>query len=453
MSKFADLFRANTGTGIAALAVAAVMVGGLLYLAGVFGGKDAALPDQATLAGLVAPEPAAQPATDVTPEVTPEPEQTSPEPAPNVIATAPRFDVVRVEPDGATLIAGVALPDTDVVIFMDEVEIGRARADSSGSFVSFLSIPSGTDARVLSLASHGSGEVLVSEDQVILAPSPTLPEPQTQIAALQPSTEAQQETESAMVESTPDSTAAQSVEPTEPEPAQEAMAPAAPETPTTASITPQVQAPLETTGAESSDAVSVPAEPAPEAAEPVTPGAGVTVLHATAEGVEVLQPATVATPELMSSVALDTISYSDAGDVQLSGRAPTSGTVQVYLDNAPVAALPVDETGRWRGDLPEVDTGVYTLRIDQVDARGIVTSRVETPFKREEPEVLSAALAVQGSDATVQAVTVQAGSTLWAIARARYGDGLLYVRVFEANRDSIRDPDLIYPGQVFALPE
>lgn len=49
-------------------------------------------------------------------------------------------------------------------------------------------------------------------------------------------------------------------------------------------------------------------------------------------------------------------------------------------------------------------------------------------------------------------VTVQPGFTLWAIAKGQYGDGLLYVQVFEANRERIRDPDLIYPGQVFTLP-
>jgi nucleoid-associated protein YgaU len=48
---------------------------------------------------------------------------------------------------------------------------------------------------------------------------------------------------------------------------------------------------------------------------------------------------------------------------------------------------------------------------------------------------------------------VQPGFTLWAIARDRFGAGDQYVRVYEANRDLIRDPDLIYPGQVFALPE
>ncbi|MGB3280399.1 MAG: LysM peptidoglycan-binding domain-containing protein [Pseudorhodobacter sp.] len=50
-------------------------------------------------------------------------------------------------------------------------------------------------------------------------------------------------------------------------------------------------------------------------------------------------------------------------------------------------------------------------------------------------------------------VTVQPGFTLWAIARDRFGDGIMYVQVYEANKDRIRDPDLIYPGQVFALPD
>jgi nucleoid-associated protein YgaU len=50
-------------------------------------------------------------------------------------------------------------------------------------------------------------------------------------------------------------------------------------------------------------------------------------------------------------------------------------------------------------------------------------------------------------------VTVQPGSTLWAIARDKYGDGVMYVRVYEANKERIRNPDLIYPGQVFVVPE
>ena len=50
-------------------------------------------------------------------------------------------------------------------------------------------------------------------------------------------------------------------------------------------------------------------------------------------------------------------------------------------------------------------------------------------------------------------VTVQPGYTLWGIAKENFGQGILYVQVFEANRDKIRDPGLIYPGQVFTIPK
>lgn len=150
--------------------------------------------------------------------------------------------------------------------------------------------------------------------------------------------------------------------------------------------------------------------------------------------------------ERADSVALDAITYSNAGEVRLFGRG-LGGVAHVYLDNRPVAQAAVDAQGQWQGALPDVETGVYTLRVDEVDAQGNVTSRVETPFKREDRAALRA-----GTDPAA-AVTVQPGSTLWAISRSRYGEGVHYVRIFEANKDRIRDPDLIYPGQVFDIPD
>lgn len=49
--------------------------------------------------------------------------------------------------------------------------------------------------------------------------------------------------------------------------------------------------------------------------------------------------------------------------------------------------------------------------------------------------------------------TVVQGGCLWNIAKARYGSGIDYIKIYEANRDVIGDnPDLIYPGTVFVLP-
>jgi len=48
--------------------------------------------------------------------------------------------------------------------------------------------------------------------------------------------------------------------------------------------------------------------------------------------------------------------------------------------------------------------------------------------------------------------TVVAGDSLSKIAKKFYGDGNLWKRIFEANRDIIKNPDLIYPGQTLKIP-
>ncbi|WP_282076376.1 LysM peptidoglycan-binding domain-containing protein [Epibacterium ulvae] len=220
----------------------------------------------------------------------------------------------------------------------------------------------------------------------------------------------------------------------------------------TAALPEATQPTVQTTAPEQVTSAQIAEIPAPS----VQDSPAIAVLRASPEGIEVVQPAAPAVPELVGKVALDTISYSDAGDVQLAGRARPKALVRVYVDNTVVAEVQTAEDGRWSGDLAEVDAGIFTLRLDEIDpVIGTVTSRLETPFKREAREDLAENAAQNASDNTalVRAVTVQEGDTLWAISQERYGNGVLYVRVFEANQKDIRDPDLIYPGQIFTLPE
>lgn len=62
--------------------------------------------------------------------------------------------------------------------------------------------------------------------------------------------------------------------------------------------------------------------------------------------------------------------------------------------------------------------------------------------------------ASEGSRAAAAVYTVRPGDCLWRIAARSegYGDGRLWKRIHEANRDRIRDPDLIYPGQEIRIP-
>ncbi len=206
--------------------------------------------------------------------------------------------------------------------------------------------------------------------------------------------------------------------------------------------------------AETAPLPASPAEPAP-----TPPPAPPRVMIASSEGITVVQGGGRGLA-VQQSVSLDAITYDAAGEVQLSGRGggDEGGAVRVYLDNRPILTTEIAEDGQWRTSLPEVESGVYTLRVDQLRQDGTVASRIETPFQREDAEQLAsvaAEVAASGADSSgpVRAITVQPDMTLWQIATDTYGEGNLYVRVFEANRDVIRDPDLIYPGQVFTLPE
>ncbi len=174
------------------------------------------------------------------------------------------------------------------------------------------------------------------------------------------------------------------------------------------------------------------------------------VVIANSDGVKVVQSGA---DEADDDLVVDTISYDAAGDVELAGRGQPSGIVRIYLDNMPVSTAAMDATGQWNTALSEIDAGIYTLRVDEMDQSGKVSSRLETPFKRESLIELAAYMKFVDDPARINIVTVQPGNTLWAIARKRYGRGILYVRVFEKNKDKIRDPNLIYPGQIFSLPD
>jgi len=143
-------------------------------------------------------------------------------------------------------------------------------------------------------------------------------------------------------------------------------------------------------------------------------------------------------------LTIDTIDYDEHGNLALSGRAKPHTTVQIYINNQPVGTARSDDRGRWALSLGDkVAPGVYTLRADQVEETGKVVARVETPFSRAAP-----------SEVKLEPgqVIVQPGNSLWRIAHRAYGEGTRFTTIFSANRDRIRDPDLIYPGQIFTLP-
>jgi nucleoid-associated protein YgaU len=57
------------------------------------------------------------------------------------------------------------------------------------------------------------------------------------------------------------------------------------------------------------------------------------------------------------------------------------------------------------------------------------------------------------AESEAQVHEVRPGETLWAIAKITVGDPTLWPALYLANRDQIKDPALVYPGQQLAIPE
>lgn len=447
--------------------------------------------------GAVAPEPSVEPETETataTPVVV-EPVLDAIEPASDAepltdtpvetvqVTLAPAFQISRVDPDGIVVVSGLAQAGTDVAILISGQEAERVTADRSGQFTAILQVAPSDQPRAMTLLADPDGDavqsaqthlispfgmappavpaavpVVVAEAEVTPEPSPSVTAnvAETHVAPIsEPEVTEPAEQSPEPVPSSSDAEQAVAQAPVvAPAPIDPVVVQVPEPTSTPAIPEPNVQPDVQVAMAEviAPDVQTIP-EPV-VAPEPVLAPTAPSILVADAEGVRVLQPAS-APPDVMSTVALDTITYDPEGAVSIAGRAMSDGSIRVYLDNAPIIESVIGEDGQWRSALPQVDTGVYTLRVDEVAADGTVISRIETPFLREEPETVAQAMADQVDQDNFQVAvkTVQPGNTLWAIAQDQYGDGVMYVHVFDANRDLIRDPDLIYPGQIFRLPE
>jgi len=151
--------------------------------------------------------------------------------------------------------------------------------------------------------------------------------------------------------------------------------------------------------------------------------------------------ARAATP---ARLGVDAVDYDEHGEVRFAGTAEAGATLRLYVNNQPIGDATADALGRWTL-APEapISAGDHTLRLDQVGAGGRVANRVELPFHRQ---------AKAAADDTGR-VVVQPGQSLWQIARQAYGQGTRFTVIYAANKDTIRDPRLIYPGQTFTLPD
>lgn len=358
----------------------------------------------------------------------------------------PSFDTVRVEPTGDALIAGRAAPGAEVVVKFNGVAVGTAVANEDGAFVVTPDKPLPTGPGALSIESRSNEVVIASADSVavdVKAGAVDTP----MVAVLKPD----QPTQVVQVPAKPALPPSKTVNLDTVDYDQTGnivfggRGPAGSKvqlyvdnnaygladindkgTWSFAGLSPLTVGPhaLRADEIGSDGAVKSriempfyreePAKVATAPAAPAVPEAPKPVEVATAQEI----PAPATTPE---------VAEAPAPEAPAAAEAPPAAEAPAAAAEAPAAAAPVEAT-------PAVEPAT--------DEPAVVAAQVPAAA---DPAAEAAARPTQ--------IIIQPGNNLWKLSRQIYGRGIMYTVIYEANKDQIRRPELIYPGQVFLTPE
>ncbi len=244
---------------------------------------------------------------------------------------------------------------------------------------------------------------------------------------------------------------------------------------------------VETRATTAAPAVSPPASGARDEGS-----AALATAQVEANAVSVAPAVSPRSPDTDESVPVfDIARIERTGDAVIAGRAAPGAIVELLRNGERHDRAVADQSGQFILVPPRLPPGNYelTLRsrqpdgkqatskqnvvvaVDEVESRsGAVRSRAEVPFNVPETVMTNRSVLDQavgssqahplsdgGSTSAVvvpksATTVVSRGDSLWRISRVTYGAGMRYAVVYKANRHQIRNPNRIYPGQIFVLP-
>ena len=322
-------------------------------------------------------------------------------------AAVPSFDIVRVESSGAAVIAGVAMPGWMVEVLDAGKPIARTKANESGEWAIDLDRPltPGTHDLAIRVSEDGASVMLSDQRVAVAVPAKPTEEP-------------------LVVLNTPDA---------------------------------------------ASRIIEMPKSPPSDAAKADEPDkkAAVPKVAERAPAADMAPPALSAKPagsQIAPKVVVTTVDADTAGNLFVAGTAAArDDPIRVYLDDALLGETKPTQDGTWLIEVHhELTPGTYKIRAEQVDlSSGRVIISAEVPFERE---VEVAALtpigevggpggaSAAGAMPDPQTVTVKRSENLWQISRRMYGNGKRWSTIYAANKEQIRNPRSILPGQVLTVP-
>ncbi|MER9893941.1 LysM peptidoglycan-binding domain-containing protein [Mesorhizobium sp. M0119] len=376
-------------------------------------------------------------------------------------AIVPTFDIVRVESNGSIVVAGYAAPNAKVEILNGSTVLGSTVAGPDGAFAIILDDPLKPGDYTITLRSTAGNVVIASAQTAVVS----IPQNSTgQVLA--------------MVE-----------EPGKPSelltvPAPEAKSGASP--PATGTELPAAAAPA-------------PAAPAAIAAAPA-PAAPAT-------------PAAPAAPTAEPKIVVEAVEI-DGNKIFVAGVADPGRKVRAYANDILLGDAKTSPDRHFLVEATrDIPVGTYTIHVDALDADGVtVVARAAVPFEREPGEAVAAVAPAEPKPAEIKpaepnapatkaapatpataaetpataptpateapaemaattpsgetpetvapklehadgAVIIRRHDTLWRISRRVYGQGMRYSTIYLANQDQISNPNRIWPGQVFKVPQ
>jgi nucleoid-associated protein YgaU len=316
--------------------------------------------------------------------------------APN--ATPLTIDLARVKPDGAAVFAGTAAPNAKIRIFEGDILLGETIANANGEWVIVLEKSLAAGQHLISVAMERSDGTTEMADRSlaveIYQDTETKP-----LVALLPETA----TEVPVLIQSPDDVD---------------------------------KAKLAATTSEATASEAIVVDPAKaDAAMPETAAAAPGKAQANSQ---------IAASQI-AALAPSAIVWRDASRILISGT--SRGGVRVAVNDAKgqFGEALVLAHGAWQvaGSL-DMDIAVNQLRFALFDDANQIIARYDLPVKARD--------LAKGQDGS-PLIVVNKGDMLWRIAYHQLGEGVKYVDIVRRNQQDIADPDLIYPKQIFAVPQ
>jgi nucleoid-associated protein YgaU len=303
------------------------------------------------------------------------------------------IDLARVKPDGAAVFAGTAAPNAKIRIFEGDILLGETIANANGEWVIVLEKSLAAGQHLISVAMERSDGTTEMADRSLAV-------------------EIYQDTE------------------TKP------LVALLPETATEVPVL--IQSPDDVDKAK-------PAATASEAIVADAAKADATMSETAAAAPGKAEANSQVSASQIAALAPSAIVWRDASRILISGT--SRGGVRVAVNDAKgqFGEALVLADGAWQvaGSL-DMDIAVNQLRFALFDDANQIIARYDLPVKARD--------LAKGQDGS-PLVVVNKGDMLWRIAYHQLGEGVKYVDIVRRNQQDIADPDLIFPKQIFAVPQ